>query len=93
MSRRRPAGDLLTGSEPAKIAEAPGELRPAERAVYDRIKEAGGYASPSKIRRTFKRLGIDRDRLDIHDLARIISYADPTGERAVCRVLAGGCNV
>lgn len=93
MNDRRPVGATLTGSGPDQIAEAPGELRPAERAVYDRIKEAGGYASPAKIRRTFKRLGIDRDRLDIHDLARIISYADPTGERAVCRVLAGGCNV
>ncbi|MFZ2626022.1 MAG: hypothetical protein WAX29_12405 [Propionibacterium sp.] len=61
--------------------------------MYDSLKEAGGYASPAKIRRTFKRLGIDRDRLEIHDLARVLCYADPTGERAVCRVLAGERNV
>lgn len=86
-------GAVLTGSESAKIAEAPRELRPAERAVYDRIKAAGGYASPSRIRRTFRRLGIDRDRLDVHDLARVLIYADPTGEVAVRRVLAGERNV
>ena len=86
-------GATFTGCEPAKIAEAPRELRPAERAVYDRLKAAGGYASPSRIRRTFGRLGIDRDRLDIHDLARVLIYADPTGERAVRRVLAGDRNV
>ena len=86
-------GATLTGSGPDQIAEAPGELRPAERAVYDRFRATGEYASPSRIRRTFRRLGLNRDRLDIHDLARVLVHADPTGEVAVRRVLAGERNV
>lgn len=92
MSRRRPAGDLLTGCKPDKVAGASGELRPAERAVYDQIKAAGGYASPSKIRREFRRLGLDRDTLDPEVLAYVLTYWDETGEEATRRVLAGERN-
>ena len=68
-----------------KLASSLAHLCPDEIAVYTAIREAGEYISPSRLHSIYLYVTTKTDA--DFDLGLVLTYLDPTGERATARAL------